>query len=230
MEKIDDIKSPKNFKFDFHFEPGDEDEIRERQEAYDKAQAKILEDARRDAYERSVPKRYWNESFETWIPRNPGDEERLKKIIEYSERDKNDRVLLLLGPKGLGKTHLGTSIIRETGGIFISSEEMLFKFETAMDYSSSLSRLDLMNNYSTAKMLVIDEIGRSNQQQKENYILNLILRRRYENLLPTVLISNLKKEDLLVGLGEAVVDRLIETCESVEFVGDSYRIEKRKSA
>ncbi len=148
--------------------------------------------------------------------------------MEYANREKNDCVLLLLGPKGLGKIHLGTSIIREVGGTFTSSEEMIFKFEAAMDYSSDISRLSLMNFYSSTKILVIDEIGRSNQQQKESYCLNLILRTRYENLLPTVLISNLKKEDLMKSLGEAVVDRLVETCEAVEFVGESYRIEKRK--
>lgn len=85
-----------------------------------------------------------------------------------------------------------------------------------------------MNYYSTTPMLVIDEIGRSMQQAKEDSILNYVLRRRYENMLPTVLISNLKKEDLLKKLGDAVVDRLTETCKSVEFVGESYRLGKRK--
>lgn len=46
----------------------------------------------------------------------------------------------------------------------------------------------------------------------------------------TILISNLKKEDLLKKLGDAVVDRLTETCKSVEFVGESYRLGKRKIA
>ena len=79
-------------------------------------------------------------------------------------------------------------------------------------------------------MLVIDEIGRSMQQAKEDAILNYVLRRHYENMLPTVLISNLQKTDLMKKLGDAVVDRLKETCQCVEFVGESYRPEKRKIA
>lgn len=230
-QKNEAIKSPEQIIPQFHFNPESEEESRIRVEAYEQEQEKIRNSAKIQAYHESgVPKRYWNESFETWKPRNVDDDKRLAKIMEYANREKNDCVLLLLGPKGLGKTHLGTSIIREVGGTFTSSEEMIFKFEAAMDYSSDISRLSLMNFYSSTKMLVIDEIGRSNQQQKESYCLNLILRKRYENLLPTVLISNLKKEDLMKSLGEAVVDRLIETCEAVEFVGESYRIEKRKIA
>ena len=99
-----------------------------------------------------------------------------------------------------------------------------------MDFHSETNRVNLMNFYSTTPMLVIDEIDRSMQQAKEYAILNYILRRRYEDMLPTVLISNPKKEDLLKKLGDAVVDRLTETCKSVEFVGESYRLGKRKIA
>ena len=137
---------------------------------------------------------------------------------------------LLLGPKGEGKTHLGSSIIRETGGTFISIEEMIFKYECSMDFHSETNRVNLMNFYSTTPRLVIDEIGRSMQQAKEDSLLNYILRRRYENMLPTVLISNLQKADLMKKLGDAVVDRLKETCQCVEFVGESYRPKKRKIA
>ena len=177
-----------------------------------------------------VPKRYWNESFDTWKTRNKDDEVRLQNVIDFSRQESNDSVLLLLGPKGVGKTHLGASIIREVGGAFISVEEMIFKYECSMDFHSETNRVNLMNFYSTTPMLVIDEIGRSMQQAKEDAILNYVLRRRYENMLPTVLISNLKKEDLLKKLGDAVVDRLTETCKSVEFVGESYRLGKRKIA
>ena len=118
----------------------------------------------------------------------------------------------------------------KVGGAFISVEEMIFKYECSMDFHSETNRVNLMNFYSTTPMLVIDEIGRSMQQVKEDAILNYVLRRRYENMLPTVLISNLKKEDLLKKLGDAVVDRLTETCKLVEFVGESYRLGKRKIA
>lgn len=225
---MNDFKIPQ---FTFISIPEQDEFVRQKEaEAEREPQLELLAKKKQEFERSGVPKRYWNESFNTWKTRNKDDEIRLQTVIEYSRQKSNDSVLLLLGPKGVGKTHLGASIIREAGGTFISVEEMIFKYECSMDFHSETNRVNLMNFYSTTPMLVIDEIGRSMQQAKEYAILNYILRRRYENMLPTVLISNFKKEDLLKKLGDAVVDRLTETCKSVEFVGESYRLGKRKIA
>lgn len=170
-----------------------------------------------------VPRRYWHVDFDTYIPKKEKDSINLETIKKFANLKRNDKVLILLGSKGLGKTHLGSAIIRNCGGKFISIEEFIFKYESAQDFHAQTNREELMESYSSTKMLVIDEIGRSMQQEKENALLNYILRRRYENMLPTVLISNLSKADLLKKLGEAVLDRLRETCITLEFEGESYR-------
>lgn len=170
-----------------------------------------------------VPRRYWHVDFDTYSPREEKEFKNLETIKNFSKLEKNDKVLILLGAKGLGKTHLGSAIIRHCGGKFISIEELIFKYESTQDFHAKTNREELMELYSCTKMLVIDEIGLSMQQEKENALLNYILRRRYENMLPTVLISNLSKAELLKKLGEAVLDRLRETCISLEFEGESYR-------
>lgn len=170
-----------------------------------------------------VPRRYWHVDFDTYISRNEKDLKNLETIKKFTSLDNNDKVLILLGAKGLGKTHLGSAIIRNCGGKFISIEELIFKYESAQDFHAKTNREELMDLYSSTKMLVIDEIGGSMQQEKENALLNYILHRRYENMLSTVLISNLSKADLLKKFGEAVLDRLCETCISLEFEGESYR-------
>lgn len=174
-----------------------------------------------------VPRRYWHVDFDTYISRNEKDLKNLETIKKFTSLDNNDKVLILLGAKGLGKTHLGSAIIRNCGGKFISIEELIFKYESAQDFHAKTNREELMDLYSSTKMLVIDEIGCSMQQEKENALLNYILRRRYEIMLPTVLISNLSKAELLKKFGEAVLDRLCETCISLEFEGESYRPSKR---
>ena len=233
MEK-DNIKTIRDFmipQFTLISTPEQDEIIRQREQEAEREREKDLLVKKKLEFEKSgVPKRYWNESFETWKVRNTDDEKRLQAVIEYSHKENNDSVLLMLGPKGVGKTHLGSSIIRDAGGTFISIEEMIFQYECSSDYHAKINRMDLMNFYSTTPMLVIDEIGRSMQQAREDSLLNYILRRRYENMLPTVLISNLQKTDLMKKLGDAVVDRLKETCQCVEFVGESYRPEKRKIA
>ena len=174
-----------------------------------------------------VPRRYWHVDFDTYIPNTDKDSENLETIKKFSNLEKNDKVLLILGEHGLGKTHLGSAIIRKCGGNFISLEGLILKYESAQDFHAKINREELMDFYSSTQMLVIDEIGRSMQPDKENFLLNYILRRRYENMLPTVLISNLPKVDLLKKLGKAVFDRLKEICITVEFEGESFRPSKR---
>ena len=195
MENIKTMNEYKIPQFTLITTPEQEELVRQKEaEAESERELELLAKKKQEFENSGVPKRYWNESFDTWKTRNKDDEKRLQTVIEYSHRESNDSVLLLLGPKGVGKTHLGASIIREAGGTFISVEEMIFKYECSMDFHSETNRVNLMNFYSTTPMLVIDEIGRSMQQAKEDAILNYVLRRRYENMLPTVLISNLKKE------------------------------------
>lgn len=78
-----------------------------------------------------VPRRYWHVDFDTYISRNEKDSKNLETIKKFTSLDNNDKVLILLGAKGLGKTHLGSAIIRNCGGKFISIEELIFKYESA---------------------------------------------------------------------------------------------------
>ncbi len=198
--------------------------VRQREkELSEQAEKEAAYQTQKNVERSGVPRRYWHSTFDTYIPRDDKDSKNLETVRNFSKLESNDKVLLLLGAKGLGKTHLGSAIIRNCGGKFISIEELIFKYESAQDFHAKINREELMESYSSTNMLVIDEIGRSMQQEKENALLNYILRRRYENMLPTVLISNLSKADILKKLGEAVLDRLRETCISLEFEGESYR-------
>lgn len=223
---MDEVKKINLLPFLFTFEanPERDEWIKQREkELAEKAEKEAAYQMQKSVESSGVPRRYWHVDFDTYILRNEKDSKNLKSIKNFANLEKNDKVLILLGPKGLGKTHLGSAIIRNCGGKFISIEDFIFKYESAQDFHSKVNREELMESYSSTKMLVIDEIGRSMQQEKENALLNYILRRRYENMLPTVLISNLSKSDLLKKLGEAVLDRLKETCISLEFEGESFR-------
>ncbi len=223
MNEIKKLNSVSLFEmFDANVESDDWVKQREKELA-EEAEKEAAYQTQKRVETSGVPRRYWHSTFDTYIPRDDKDSRNLETVRNFSKLESNDKVLLLLGAKGLGKTHLGSAIIRNCGGKFISIEELIFKYESAQDFHAKINREELMESYSSTNMLVIDEIGRSMQQEKENALLNYILRRRYENMLPTVLISNLSKADILKKLGEAVLDRLRETCISLEFEGESYR-------
>ena len=176
----------------------------------------------------AVPRRFAHVSFFNFECRNEAEKKHLQDVIEFTEHENNDGILLMTGDKGTGKTHLGISAVRDNKGYYINMEDLIYKVESSLNFKSPMTEDEVFSFYSGKPFLVIDEIGRSIKQEKENEILSYILRKRYDLMLPTVIISNLSRDDLLRKLGEAVVDRLIEVATSVEFSGESYRILKRK--
>lgn len=177
-----------------------------------------------------VPPRFSECSFFNFECRTETVKSIYQKVCNFVSQEGNEEVLLMTGTKGTGKTHLGAAAVRDTQGRYTSMEDLIYKVESSMNFKSPQTEEEVFNDYSAVKFLVIDEVGRSLKHEKEIEILSYILRKRYDNQIPTIVISNLEKKVLMKNLGEAVVDRLRETATSIEFTGESYRILKRKVA
>ena len=90
----------------------------------------------------------------------------------------------------------------------------------------------VIEDYSTCGLLVVDEIGAGSGSDHEKQMLCDVLCKRYENKLPTIMISNLGIEDIKKALGERVIDRMHEDVGSafIPMAWGSYRPEQRKKA
>lgn len=177
--------------------------------------------------ESGVPPFLWNESLDTYIPHNDEEKRNLDSIKRYAEIQDNRMVLLMCGKCGTGKSHLGAGIVRERGGKMIDSDTLLLQIESGDNFKSAENKIEILDRFSNYKFLVVDEIGRSINPDKEKGYLSYIIRNRYNNRLPTVLISNLEKKDVLRFLGEPIVDRFRENCMAIEFDEESYRASRR---
>lgn len=208
-----------------------DDEIQKWELENKQKQKEAAEKKRIDYYksEKSgVPKRFWEESLNSYQPQNEQDTKNLKVVKCFMEEPDSERVLLITGVPGNGKTHLGCSIIRETGGLYTTSEDLLLAYESSQNFNSGSTQVAVINKYSKVNMLVIDEVGRAMDKSKEAKLLGLILHKRYGDMLPTCIISNLDKLEIVKLLGDSVYDRLKETCRSVTFNNKSYRDVKAK--
>lgn len=201
--------------------------VREFEVSYEKAVYGTTETHRERQERGDVPERYLSETFDTFMTRYAEDSEKLGKVKKFASLKTHDHVLMLLGPNGTGKTHLGSAIIGETGGRYVNACTLTVEYESAADFNAESRRDEIINGLVGAKMLVIDEIGRAEKSETEAYLLETVLCGRYDRKLPSVIISNMSKEALLRFLGKAVTDRLRETCVAVELEGDSYRLTKR---
>lgn len=172
-----------------------------------------------------VPVNMLHCSFETFRVRNDGDKTRLAKCKDYSKKLRG--FLVIHGDKkGVGKTHLAVAVMRVARkGRFITNDMLMRKVSERYD---DRNKIDIVAVCMRTPLLVIDDIGISRGGSDELPTLHQILTFRYGEKLPTILTTNLSKQELAAYVGERVADRLREcVADAVECDGNSMRKERR---
>ena len=148
----------------------------------------------------------------------------------------NGDALLLLGPPGVGKTHLAISLGREAirqgySVLFIQAAALLTQLAKA-HLDGNLE--DKIHQLSKAKLLIIDELGYLPFDPKAAHLFFQLVSKRYEKG-STLITSNRSVSEWGEVFGDSVVaaailDRLLHHSHVVIIRGESYRLkEKRKS-
>ena len=169
----------------------------------------------------NVGKRYKDKTLNDFIATTDEQKEILEKVKQYIKdvNDGKDRTLWLCGTTGTGKTLLGSCICRETGGVYCKTYDIKDDL-----LENHFNRKSVFKKYTNYRSLVIDEVGRV--EQEKDFMFQL-LNERYENEVSTVLITNLSKGELKERLGLPLYDRFVSNCVSLTFKGDSHRINER---
>ena len=201
-------------------------EVPEKINEYERLQEKMGQERLFKAYMTSgVPEKFWNESFDTFEKNREQEIKIYDEVRSFADNPKN-RVLVLCGKNGCGKTHLAASVIRHCGGEYVTSPMLCMMYDSA--YKGKMSREELILHYSKIKMLVIDECCKYFlNEETEKFLLMQIICMRYENNKPTVLVTNADKLAFVNFLGRAVYDRFTECCSTLEFDWESRRKERR---
>lgn len=201
---------------------------------HDEEVAKLEEkQAQRDKLERyqksGVPERYFKESLDTYKINNEMQATAAKAATNFLHAVKcgEFKSLVMIGNSGTGKTHLACAIIREAGGKYRTTPDIVEEMRRAKSFTAAETEGDIIDYYGRLKLLVIDEIGRGISATDEKYMIYQIVNARYNTRKSTVLISNLGKSDFLQYIGVAAADRLVESAEICELKGESYRRELR---
>lgn len=167
----------------------------------------------------SIPVRYRQATLGNYAVTNDGQAKAVKRlewfVKTFTERQQAGTSLLLIGNPGTGKTHLGCAIVTALDLLFYRTQ-----YSTVADFSAAIrecykdgakhTEKQVMQRYTKPDLLVLDEVGASSGSDHEKQILFEVMNERYNNVLPTVLISNLTQADITAYLGERIMDRMRE--------------------
>ena len=138
--------------------------------------------------------------------------------------------VLLLGPPGVGKTHLAIAIgISAIQNGYTVSYRSIFDFAEELAEAHALgARRELVQKFVKPNLLIIDEFGMKKLPPTAAEDLLEIFHRRYHND-STIIATNRPLEDWGKILGDnaaasAILDRLMDNIHLVTITGRSYRL------
>lgn len=210
-----------------------------RLQALERQKIEQMEQSRIARHERSrIPVRFKQSRFSNYVVEQDAQGKALSICKAYAESWEKVKQagagLIFSGKAGSGKTHLACSIahaaIEQGAGVqFSTVSEVMRQVKRSFSKDSGTTEQGEIDHFSSIELLILDEVGMDYGTDFNKALIFEILNKRYENVLPTILLTNLDAGALVDYMGERLVDRMREGGgRMVSFTWDSYRAKALK--
>jgi DNA replication protein DnaC len=172
-----------------------------------------------------IPARFADKTLDSFKGRDKQRKELVRsaqmyiKAFDLKRSREACKGLLMIGRVGCGKTHLAIAILREIvakgySGLYYNSPNLLRDIRATFDGGSDLTEDDLLEEVTSTDLLVFDDVGAENSTQFVLDRFYLVINERYEAGKPVIVTTNLDHEALEARLGDRIVSRLLEMCQT----------------
>ena len=145
--------------------------------------------------------------------------------------------LCLIGPPGIGKTHIAVAILRDAiarhsaRGLFYDVRDLLRVIRSTYNPVVRTAEMDILRPVMDADLLVLDDLGAEKPSEWVEETMNLIVNTRYNEKRPTIFTTNFENsndeaeiDSLKARVGFRMHSRLHEMCEFLEYDGGDFRM------
>lgn len=167
----------------------------------------------------SIPRRYWSADIRTWEPVYPEMKSVAQVVNDYCSSFEivieQGQGLIFTGNPGTGKTHVACAIanhVLSKGGtaLYTTATDFLIRLRNTYKKDSDESERQVYEAFQSPDLLVVDEIGRSQETEHSVSSIFHMIDKRYRELRPTILVTNMDRDRAKAFLGEALISRFRE--------------------